>query len=111
MNKDQRDTLDVLKSEWAFLEKGGYANWPRPAQIGNWLAMPTVVKVQIVQVPPEQRAQVQGATHACKHVADKLNSNEAVVPGRDFGSRIQPGDWAATCRMCTEYLHNLMPKV
>ncbi len=30
MNKDQRDILDVLKSELAFLEKGGYANWPRP---------------------------------------------------------------------------------
>jgi hypothetical protein len=32
MNKDQRDILQVLKSELAFLEKGGYASWPSPAQ-------------------------------------------------------------------------------
>jgi hypothetical protein len=73
--------------------------------------MPTLTKVQIVQVPLEQRVQVQGASHACTHVADKLNSSEVVVPGRDFGGRIQPGDWAATCRMCAEYLHNLVPRV
>lgn len=32
ITKDQRDILDVLKAELAFLEKGGYASWPRPAQ-------------------------------------------------------------------------------
>lgn len=32
MNKDRRDILDVLKSDLVFLQKGGYASWPRPAQ-------------------------------------------------------------------------------
>jgi hypothetical protein len=73
--------------------------------------MPTLAKVQIVQVPPEQRAQVQGATHACKHVADKLNNGEVVAPGNDFSGRMQSGERAATCRMCAEYLHSLVPKV
>jgi hypothetical protein len=73
--------------------------------------MPTLVKVQIVQVPPEQRAQVNGATHACKHIADKLNNGEAVVPGKDFSGGMQPGEWAATCRTCAEYLQSLAPRV
>jgi hypothetical protein len=66
--------------------------------------MPTLAKVQIVQVPLEQRPQVNGATHACKHIADKLNNGEPVVAGRDFSRRMQTGEWAATCRMCAEYL-------
>ena len=73
--------------------------------------MPTLTKVQIVQVPLEQRVQVQGASHACKHVADKLDNGVVIVPGRDFSGRMQPGDWAATCRMCAEYLHSFVPRV
>ena len=66
--------------------------------------MLTLVKVQIVQVPPEQRAQVNGATHACRHIADKLNNGESVVAGKDFSGKMQTGEWAATCRTCAEYL-------
>ena len=73
--------------------------------------MLALIKVQIVQVSPEQRAHVKGATHACKHVADKLHNGEAVVPGRDFSRRMQPGEWPATCRMCAEYLYSLALKV
>ncbi|PYU22422.1 MAG: hypothetical protein DMG30_14875 [Acidobacteria bacterium] len=68
--------------------------------------MPTQAKVQIVQVPPEQRAQVKGATHACRHIADKLNNGEPVVAGKDFSGRMQPEAWAATCRVCAEYLQS-----
>jgi hypothetical protein len=73
--------------------------------------MPTQVKVQIVQVPPEQRAQVKGATHACRHIADKLNNGEPLLPGKDFSGRMQPGERAATFRLCAEYLYSLAPKV
>ena len=68
--------------------------------------MLTVVKVQIVQVPPELRAQVNGATHACRHIADKLNNGERVVAGKDFSGRMQTEAWAATCSMCAEYLRS-----
>ena len=51
--------------------------------------MLTLVKVQIVQVPPEQREQVNGATHACRHTADKLNNGERVAAGKDFSSGMQ----------------------
>jgi hypothetical protein len=69
-------------------------------------SMLTLVKVQIVQVPPEQRAQVNGATHACRHTADKLNNGEQVAAGKDFSGGMQTGDWAATCRTCAEYLRS-----
>jgi hypothetical protein len=68
--------------------------------------MPTLVKVQIVQVPPEQRAQLNGATHACRHIADKLNNGETVVAGRDFSGGMQTEEWAATCSMCAEYVRS-----
>jgi hypothetical protein len=68
--------------------------------------MPTLVKVQIVQVPSEQRAQLNGATHACRHIADKLNNGERVVAGRDFSGRMQTEEWAATCGMCAEYIRS-----
>ena len=64
--------------------------------------MLALVKVQIVQLPTEQRAQVDGATHACRHIADKLNNGERVVAGRDFIGRMQTEEWAATCRICAE---------
>jgi hypothetical protein len=63
-------------------------------------------KVQIVQVPPEQREQVNGATHACRHTADKLNNGERVAAGKDFSGGIEAGEWAATCRTCAEYLRS-----
>ena len=69
-------------------------------------SMLTLVKVQIVQVPPEQRPQVNGATHACRHTADKLNNGERVAEGKDFSGGIQTGEWAATCRTCAEYLRS-----
>ena len=68
--------------------------------------MLALVKVQIVQLPTEQRAQVDGATHACRHIADKLNNGERVVAGRDFCGRMQTEEWAATCRICAEYLRS-----
>jgi hypothetical protein len=68
--------------------------------------MLTLVKVQIVQVPPEQREQVNGATHACRHTADKLNNGERVAAGKDFSRGMQSGEWAATCRTCAEYLRS-----
>jgi hypothetical protein len=68
--------------------------------------MLTLVKVQIVQVPPEQREQVNGATHACRHTADKLNNGERVAAGKDFSGGIRTGEWAATCRTCAEYLRS-----
>jgi hypothetical protein len=66
---------------------------------GGGDTMPTQVKVQIVQVPPEQRMQLNGATHACRHIADKLNNGERVVAGRDFSGGMQTKEWAATCGM------------
>jgi hypothetical protein len=69
-------------------------------------SMPTLVKVQIVQVPQEQRERVNGATHACGHIADKLNNGERVAAGKDFSGSIQTGEWAATCRTCAEYLRS-----
>jgi len=69
-------------------------------------SMLTLVKVQIVQLPTEQRAQVNGATHACRHTADKLNNGEHVAPGKDFSGGMQTGEWAATCRTCAEYLRS-----
>ncbi len=68
--------------------------------------MLALVKVQIVQLPTEQRAQVDGATHACRHIADKLNNGERVVAGRDFIGRMQTEEWAATCRICAEYVRS-----
>jgi hypothetical protein len=69
-------------------------------------SMLTLVKVQIVQVPPEQREHVSGATHACRHIADKLNNGERVAAGNEFSGRVQTGEWAATCRTCAEYLRS-----
>ncbi len=68
--------------------------------------MLTLVKVQIVQLPTEQSAQVSGATHACRHIADKLNNGERVAAGKDFSGGMQTGEWAATCRLCAEYLRS-----
>jgi len=67
-------------------------------------SMLTLVKVQIVQLPLEQRAQVNGATHACRHTADKLNNGERVAAGKDFSGGMQAGEWAATCPTCAGYL-------
>ena len=69
-------------------------------------SMLTLVKVQIVQLPTEQRAQVNGATHACRHIADKLSNGERVAAGKDFSSEMQTGEWAATCRTCAEYFRS-----
>jgi len=68
--------------------------------------MLTLVKVQIVQLPMEQRARVNGATHACRHTADKLNNGERVAEGKDFSGGMRTGEWAATCRTCAEYLRS-----
>ena len=68
--------------------------------------MLTLVKVQIVELPTEQRVQVNGATHACRHIADKLSNGERVAAGRDFSGGMQTGEWAATCRICAEYLRS-----
>lgn len=73
---------------------------------GGGEAMLTLVKVQIVQLPTEQKAQVDGATHACRHIADKLNNGERVVAGKDFSGRAETAEWAATCRTCAEYLQS-----
>jgi len=68
--------------------------------------MLTLLKVRIVQLPTEQRGQVNGATHACSHIADKLNNGERVAAGKDFSGGMQTGEWAATCRTCAEYLRS-----
>lgn len=68
--------------------------------------MLTLVKVQIVELPTELRAQVNGATHACGHIADKLSNGERVAAGKDFSGGTQTGEWAATCRRCAEYLRS-----
>jgi hypothetical protein len=68
--------------------------------------MMALVRVQILQLPTEQRAQVNGATHACRHIADKLNNGEPVAAGKDFSGGMQTGEWAATCRTCAEYLRS-----
>jgi hypothetical protein len=68
--------------------------------------MLALVKVQILQVPQEQRERVNGATHTCRHIADKLNNGERVAAGKDFSGGIQTGEWAATCRTCAEYLRS-----
>jgi hypothetical protein len=83
MNKDQRDILDVLKSELAFLEKGGYATWPRPAQRFQRIFedspacmnynfsdfAPCFECVLMQLVPPESR----GNRILCRHIP--LNDN------------------------------------
>jgi hypothetical protein len=68
--------------------------------------MLALIKVRIVQLPPGQSSQVSGATHACGHIADKLNNGETVVAGKDFSGRMQAGEWAATCRTCAEYFRS-----
>jgi hypothetical protein len=67
-------------------------------------------RVQIVQVPAEYSARLEGATHACRHIADKLNNGATVVPGRDFNGKVESGSWAATCGVCAEYLDNFAPR-
>lgn len=68
--------------------------------------MLALVKVQILRVGQEERERVNGATHACRHIADKLHNGESVVAGRDFSASVQTGEWAATCRTCAEYLRS-----
>jgi hypothetical protein len=67
-------------------------------------------RVQIVQVPAEYSARLEGATHACRHIADKLNGGAAVLLGRDFNGKVESGSWAATCGVCAEYLDNFAPR-
>jgi hypothetical protein len=78
MNKDQRDILHVLKSEVAFLEKGGYAGWPRQPQRFRHILedspacmnydfssfAPCSECVLILLVPPESR----GNRIPCRHI-------------------------------------------
>jgi hypothetical protein len=105
MNKDQRDILDVLKSELAFLEKGGYANWPRPVQrfqhifedspaclnynFSNFA--PCVECVLTELVPPESR----GNRIPCRHIPlnDKGQTLDSIY--RYGGSNIEEiyGKW------------------
>ena len=68
--------------------------------------MLTLLKVRIVQLPTEQRGQVNGATHACSHIADKLNNGERVVLGKDSIGAMQRGERPATCGACAEYLRS-----
>lgn len=77
-NRDQRDILDVLKAELAFLEKGGYASWPRPVRrfqhifedspacmnynFSNFAPCSECVLMQLV--PPESH----GSRIPCRHI-------------------------------------------
>jgi hypothetical protein len=108
MNKDQRDILDVLKSELAFLEKGGYANWPRPAQgfqhifedspacmnynFSNFAPCSECVLIQLV--PPE----FHGNRIPCRHIPlnDKGQTLDSIY--RYGGSNIEGicGKWLRT---------------
>jgi hypothetical protein len=54
-------------------------------------SMLILVKVQIVELPTEQRVRVNGATHACRHIADKLNNGERVAAGKDFSGKMETG--------------------
>jgi len=79
MNTDQRDLLDVLKSELAFLEKGGYGRSPREPQRPQLIFedSPTCMNYDTKEhpdpcsecilmqlVPPESR----GAEIPCRHI-------------------------------------------
>ena len=73
--------------------------------------MATEIKIEISIVSPEHRALVGGASHACRHIAEKLRDGEPVEESKDFAvpANRPRGDWVAACRPCAEYICTHQP--
>ena len=59
--------------------------------------------VEFVKTRPEHKVQVGGATYVCKHLAEKLNNGEPVIESEIMEGGA-PGELAATCIPCAEYI-------
>jgi len=60
-------------------------------------------KVEFFKTRPEHKVQVGGATYVCKHLAEKLNNREPLV-GSEITASDVPGEFAAICIPCAEYI-------
>ena len=60
-------------------------------------------KVEFLKTRPEHKVQVGGATYVCKHLAEKLNNGEPVIESEITTCDV-PGEFAAICISCAEYI-------
>ena len=60
-------------------------------------------KVEFFKTRPEHKVLVGGATYVCKHLAEKLNNREPLV-GSEITASDVPGEFAAICIPCAEYI-------
>ena len=66
-------------------------------------------KVEFFKTRPEHRVHVGGATYVCKHLAEKLNNREPLIESEITASDV-PGEFAAICLSCAEYIWASLPK-
>ena len=66
-------------------------------------------KVEFFKTRPEHKKQVGGATFVCEHLANRLNSNEPLIECQITAADI-PGEFAAICISCAEYIWASLPK-
>ena len=66
-------------------------------------------KVEFSKTRPEHKVQVGGATYVCKHLAEKLNNREPLIKS-EITAGDGPGEFAAICIACAEYIWAGLPK-
>jgi hypothetical protein len=66
-------------------------------------------KVEFFKTRPEHKKQVGGATYVCRHLLKKLNTREPLIESEITTSDV-PGEFAAICIACAEYIWASLPK-
>jgi hypothetical protein len=66
-------------------------------------------KVEFFKTRPEHKVQIGGATYVCKHLAEKLKNREPVIESEITAGDV-PGEFAAICISCAEYIWASLPK-
>jgi hypothetical protein len=65
--------------------------------------------VEFVKTRPEHKVQLGGASYVCKHLAEILNNGEPVIESEITACGV-PGEFAAICIPCAEYIWASLPK-
>ena len=60
-------------------------------------------KVEFSKTRPEHKVQVGGATYVCKHLAEKPKNREPLIESEITTGEV-PGEFAALCISCAEYI-------
>jgi len=68
-----------------------------------------MLKNEIRRAAWQPKKQVGGATYVCKHLAEKLKNCEPLIESEITTGEV-PGEFAAICISCAEYIWASLPK-